>query len=565
MGNQVKIRFLLLCSVLLASCSGGGLESDTNNTDLLVLVNAGLNQSINEGVTYSLTGNASGQTEELTYVWSASPAISISQNDTAVADATFLAPNTSVPITYTFTLRVTDGNGNQGSDSVQIEILPLNELPEAIITLEQYTGFSGNLFPAGVEVVLDGSGSIDVDAADNVSPIASYSWQQTAGDDVLGNVSVSGDKLAFYTPILESASSLSFSLMVTDQEGAEDTQTVVINVQSASETKPIVSAGIDHQVYSGEQIILTGQASSSIPSALPLTYLWLNDSELLPSINAVESLQTYAVAPLVSSQQMVTFTLQVTDSFNNVVLDSITVRVKPLPQQPINDTGVMLQASTTEVGTAYQGEYPGQDGQRGLDIINSNGLLEKAGRGLVGFDYTRLDAIGDEVDNIDEPWRCIRDNHTGLIWEAKTTDSGLHGRLHSYSWQQSGNNGGYAGDINGAGTSCSITNCNTDSYISAVNTQGLCGFYDWRLPNHNELLSIVHFGKTSGPLVDSDYFPNTTNGLAAPVWYWTNTASADGVQNDEAQNAWAIDFASGNDNFLNKSIAARIRLVRAGR
>jgi hypothetical protein len=41
--------------------------------------------------------------------------------------------------------------------------------------------------------------------------------------------------------------------------------------------------------------------------------------------------------------------------------------------------------------------------------------------------------------------------------------------------------------------------------------------------------------------------------------------SADGVNSDDAQNAWALDFDSGVDNFLNKSSAARVRLVRAGR
>ncbi|MCP4234659.1 MAG: DUF1566 domain-containing protein, partial [Aestuariibacter sp.] len=52
---------------------------------------------------------------------------------------------------------------------------------------------------------------------------------------------------------------------------------------------------------------------------------------------------------------------------------------------------------------------------------------------------------------------------------------------------------------------------------------------------------------------------------AGTLWYWTSLPSADGVSNDAAQNAWAIDFISGVDNFLNKSSAASIRLVRAGR
>jgi hypothetical protein len=66
-------------------------------------------------------------------------------------------------------------------------------------------------------------------------------------------------------------------------------------------------------------------------------------------------------------------------------------------------------------------------------------------------------------------------------------------------------------------------------------------------------------------MIDADYFPNTTDTLTTPVLYWTQDSSADGFTNEQAQNAWAIDFASGNDNFLNKSTAGKVRLVRAGR
>ena len=126
-------------------------------------------------------------------------------------------------------------------------------------------------------------------------------------------------------------------------------------------------------------------------------------------------------------------------------------------------------------------------------------------------------------------------------------------------------NGGFEGDINGSATACTLTNCNTQAFVDQVNLQGLCGFYDWRLPTHRELMSLVHFGITDAAMIDPDFYPNTGDIAAQPLWYWTANPGADGVQDDSAQNAWAIDFASGVDNFLNKSEAARIRLVRAGR
>jgi hypothetical protein len=98
-----------------------------------------------------------------------------------------------------------------------------------------------------------------------------------------------------------------------------------------------------------------------------------------------------------------------------------------------------------------------------------------------------------------------------------------------------------------------------------VNASGMCNFRDWRLPSHQELLSLVHFGRNAAPLIDPEYFPNSLTGDNQPVWYWTVNGSADGESTDDALNAWAIDFASGNDNFINKSTAASVRLVRAGR
>ncbi|MGS2720711.1 Lcl domain-containing protein [Paraglaciecola aestuariivivens] len=553
--------------LLLLGCSGGGLENDSTTPTPKVLVNIGAAKTVNEQSLVTLSAQASGQTEELSYAWRASPTLAIEQEDPSVGIATFIAPVTTETLTYTITVTVTDSEGNQGSDSAIYTILPVNIPPEAIVQVQQYPGLAKNQFPAGYEVTLNGMQSKDDDPIDENVPIVAYNWQQTAGEEVLNGISTQGDSLAFFTPVLEVASSITISLTVTDAEGAEDTEFVTLTVQSAAETLPEVNAGVDHNVFSGESINLNGQASTTVPAAQPLNYLWLNDSETDPQIEDLNALQTVAVAPAVSSAELITFTLRVTDAQGNRVDDEITVTVRPLPIQPINDTGVIQQATDTQILSAYQADYPGQDGQRGQDIIHQNGLSEKAGRGANGFDFTRLDESGDEVDDEENLWHCVRDNITGLIWEVKTapTSSDLHSNNATYEWYQILANGEQSGDFSGSNGSCSLNNCQTKALIDQVNQQGLCNFRDWRLPTHNELLSIVHLGQSSGPMIDTDYFPNTANGLTAPIWYWTQNESADGMANGQAHNAWAIDFATGNDNFLNKSTAARVRLVRAGR
>ena len=557
---------LIICSLLtLISCSGSSLDSDTDTPSPTVLVNVGADQSVNEGTTFNLSGDATGQTTDLTYQWSSAPALTITHPDTSAAAATFDAPVTTETLSYTLTLLVTDGNGNRGSDSMVITVQPVNEPPVAVISVTKPTGIANNVFPAGIEIVLDSANSSDVDAAAGSAAIVDWQWQQTAGTSVLGSVSLNGDNVAFLSPIEDADSTLSFELTVTDQEGATGTTTLDIQVLSASNTVPSVNAGVEHTVFSGEIISLNGEADSTIPAALPLQFSWLNDSDLVPLIDDNSSLKTFAIAPLVSIEQNVTFTLEVKDNFGNEVDDSITVKVKPLPLSVLNDTGVTQQASDTSVGTAFQPDYPGQDGQRGPDRIHTSGMLEKAGRGDNGFDFTRLDSLGDEVDDVNQPWNCVRDNVTGLVWEVKTSDHRLNSSLYSFSWYQTTNNGGVEGNENGAGTACTMAACNTTSYVNQVNTVGRCNFNDWRVPTKAELRSIVHFGRSQSPFIDTEYFPNTNRGISDPLYYWTIQPSADGTDGDDARNAWAIDFSTGNDNFLNKDTPARIRLVRGGR
>jgi chitinase len=558
---------VLSLAVFLVGCSGSALESDTDKPIPKVLVNAGANQSVDEQTTVTLSAQARGQTEVLAYKWTVTPNITITHSDTSVSTATFTAPIATSILTYTFNVEVTDTNGNTGNDAVVYQINPVNILPSAEIQLTQFEGLGSNQFPAGFEVTLDASASKDNDSSDTENPITEYLWQQTAGESVLTGISLQGDSVAFTTPRLGDANSVTITVTVTDQEGAKDVETVTLNIQSSADTLPVVYAGISHQVFSGESINLNGTASTTVTASEPLIATWLNDSEKEPQIDNLNSLQTVAIAPAVTNTETVTFTLRVEDAQGNSVDDSLTVTIKPLPIQPLNDTGVILQATDSQILSGYQGDYPGQDGQRGQDIIHVNGLSEKAGRGEQGFDFTRLDTIGDEVDDQTLPWRCVRDNVTGLIWESKTDalTTSLHSNNFSYSWYQSDAEGVVDGDESGIVASCSLTNCNTQEFIDEVNSQGLCNFRDWRLPTHNELLSIVHLGQAAAPMIDADYFPNTTDSLTAPVWYWTQNSSADGFSNEQAHNAWAIDFASGNDNFLNKSTAGRVRLVRAGR
>lgn len=580
--SRLLATFFLRCAVIVglalatAACGGGGGSSNSDVPQARLAVNAGPDATVTEGATYAFSAQVSGGDGNYSFSWRVSPALSITHEDTSQAAASFVAPEVNSSTQYTFTLTVNDQSGNTASDETVITVAPVNLAPQANISVPQWQGLPANTFPGGVEIILDGTASSDPDAS-STPGIASYHWSQLSGENVITGVATDLATLTITTPITNDTQNLTFQLEVTDSEGAVDTIDASLSVQSASDTLPVVDAGFSQGVFSGEIVILSGQASTSVPSARPLIFQWQRSGNVVSptqqelvgqahnGVDDDDALSTFAIAPAVASASVVVYTLTVTDANGNQVEDAINVRVRPMPTPLINDTGFLQQATNTALTQAQQNEFPGQDGQRGADIIEKNGLIEKAGRGKAGFDFTRLNANGDEQDAGATSWSCVRDNVTGLIWEVKTDDGTFQDKDYTYAWYSDEVNGGFEGDLLGNNASCLLTNCNTSAYVEAVNAQGLCGFYDWRMPTHHELFSLMHMGMADSVAIDEDYFPHTGQVSGAPLWYWTSVPSADGVNDDDARNAWALDFVSGVDNFLNKSTAARVRLVRAGR
>ena len=559
---------IFLFALILSACGGGDAERPEPTT---VLVNAGQDLVVNEQSLISLQGDAreSGNAgAALTYAWSASPTLAITQEDMSSSSASLTTPKTTDIREYTLTLTATNEKGVQGTDSITLSVQPVNVAPVADILVSQNDTYEIDTYPINSEIVFDGSQSTDADPQTDDPAISEYLWQQTAGPDLLAGRIVTASSLTVRTPILASNEPVTIVLRVTDQEGAISQQEKSILLLSESQTIPELAIVGQQTHTSGEYIALAGNATSAARGAAPYSVVWSSDSSLAPFIADFNSFNSYSVAPLVTQETEIVYQFQVTDSYGNQQIETQTMRVKPPVQSKLNDTGVTVNATNIELSDTYQGEFAGQDAHLGRDRIEESGLLDKAGRGEVGFDFTRLNQNGDEIDQETSNWRCVRDNTTGLIWENKNSDPvSLHYEDNLFTWYHETDNGGFAGFQNLDSLACNLSSgtCNTQAYIDQVNAQGLCGFFDWRLPSHTELLSLVHFGKLQGPLVDSEYFPDMGAMSVEPLWYWTSLPNVDGVSEAGSQSAWAIDFYSGVDNFIMKSSEVRIKLVRAGR
>lgn len=162
------------------------------------------------------------------------------------------------------------------------------------------------------------------------------------------------------------------------------------------------------------------------------------------------------------------------------------------------------------------------------------------------------DSISEVSEESPAKSSCIFDKKTYLTWEVKTSDGGLQDSSQTYSWYEPDRqiNGGDPGYRRQG--KCTLTFCDTKSYIGEINRRKLCGRSDWRLPTREELRTLVDYGILyPGPTIDQRAFPNTVS-----QFYWSSTANA----NDD-ETAWGIGFSFGYDYAYFKSDHGYVRLV----
>jgi hypothetical protein len=144
--------------------------------------------------------------------------------------------------------------------------------------------------------------------------------------------------------------------------------------------------------------------------------------------------------------------------------------------------------------------------------------------------YTKLDANGNELDAGDADWVMTRDNVTGLIWEVKTDDGGLHDKDNTYTWQEA-----------------------QRIFIMQLNGENFGGNSDWRLPTVNDLSYLVH-ADANKPAINTTYFPNTMS-----FYYWTSM-----MNHNNGDLVWSVDFDHGLVFNTLESEYYHVRAVRGG-
>ena len=236
-----------------------------------------------------------------------------------------------------------------------------------------------------------------------------------------------------------------------------------------------------------------------------------------------------------------------------------------LEERGLNDTGITWggnyrsgnQSSNTCSPTGFSTDTV-QDCHLGRDAQAVVGTLVKVGGGNAGFDFTKLSSAGTALaiqnstwsnsgsESAGTKWSCVIDNHTGLVWEIKTDDGGIHDKDNTYRW--GGKTAIGRGQVNKEGTYYDAW----DSLVDGSNNANLCGFSDWRVPTINELDSIADKGRIN-PSIDSHYFPNTLSSLfwsASPYARWSDLALL-------------LQFRDGYNLSISRGRRHHLRLVRS--
>ena len=514
--------------------------------NIVPTANAGDPQKLEGDQSVSLDGSNSADPDGsiVSYEWT-----QISGNLVALNDSTTVSPSFTTPVmnagdadqVLLFKLKVTDNEGASAESTTTVTV--------------KYDATEPTMYPYGpnpTEVII----------GDAYTDAGAYAWDNIDGEltpSVSGTVdtNVLGDYTLTYT--------------ATDAAGNTATTTRTVKVINTPNIEPVATIGASQRVDGETTVTLDGSGSTDSDGAIT-SYAWTQITGTPVVLSNAGTSQANFLAPSSTEDQTLTFKLVVTDDREGSSEKTTFVQIKgtstTVTPVKLNDTGITLCASATSNTLSCEtASYGNQDAQVGRDFTHDDNS-----DGHAGFSFTKLDTNGQAlldqtVSYTATPWSCVKDNVTGLTWEIKTDDNGLHDVNWTYSWYNpnSTKNGGNPGQASTrlCTTSGDPTTCDTLAYIQTVNAQNLCGANDWRLPSVEEMTSLFHYNynKATSAINDLDrnYFPYIKNS-----YYWSSSPKA-GYFNEPSDRAWAVYFRTREMYGYEKSSDNPVILVRGSK
>jgi len=209
-----------------------GLSSTAAVTKVNVLhvnvapaANAGADQTVDEQTAVTLTGSGTDIDGTVAgYAWVQTAGTPVTLTNANAAVATFIAPASMTGEVMSFQLTVTDDKGlSSTAATTNVTVLHVNVAPTANAGADQTVNKKAAVTLAGSGADIDGS-------------IASYAWVQTAGTSVT-LIGANTASASFTAPKVSVDTVLTFSLTVTDSNGASATDAVVVTISNKGKGK----------------------------------------------------------------------------------------------------------------------------------------------------------------------------------------------------------------------------------------------------------------------------------------------------------------------------------------
>ncbi|MCY1020112.1 Ig-like domain-containing protein [Pyxidicoccus sp. MSG2] len=302
---------------------------NVRNVNRAPTANAGLDASVNERATATLSGSANdADGDDVTYSWVQVSGTSVALSGATSATATFTAPETVSGETLTFRLTVSDGKVS-ASDTVNVAVNAVNRAPAVAAS--------------SVTVNERSTATLEASASDADGDTLTYAWTQLTGDTVV-LAGANTSRATFSTGEVAADSVLTFRVTVSDGT-ATATQDVAVTVLQVNRA-PTANAGLDASVNERATATLSGSANDTDGDSL--TYQWVQVSGTPVALSGATTATATFTAPETVSGETLSFMLTVSDG-KVTARDTVDVSVSAQNRAPVVAT---LPVTVDERSTA---------------------------------------------------------------------------------------------------------------------------------------------------------------------------------------------------------------------
>ncbi|XPV77990.1 MAG: PKD domain-containing protein [Desulfovibrio sp.] len=381
--------------------SGSG--TITIDRDLPPVAVAGPDQTVSEGdsIILSADGSSEPNGDGLAYFWTQSSGPIVTLTNANESNSTFVVPNMmSGSGSLVFDLRVMDPGGQNGTDSVIVNVTSLNSAPIANAGPDFFA-------QTGDRVELVGSNSYDADG-----DVLTYAWESLSGGNSTGLLSNSTEANPwFVTPDMNGT--LNFRLTVTDSNGLKSSDEMICTVRSdvGCLNFPVADAGPDRTVTCGELVTINGFNSHAQGEGNYITqYSWSQNSGTAVVLGNSTTPRISFVAP--ENPARLVFDLAVVDRNGLERSDSLVVNVSNGGAAPVANAGIDQSVESSTLGVTLDG----------TSSSTAEGTIVRYLWKQVGGVPVNLSSVDSPMPSFDAP--SVGSGSFAFVFQLEVTNSG---------------------------------------------------------------------------------------------------------------------------------------------